>query len=152
MPKSELQWQTDIIRSCKARCDGTGKKLSHKFSAGVPDLLLAIPGLGNVLAEVKLIRRKPSQRSVSYKVRTTQLQRKTLRDFSSAGGLVCVMVVVTDDSPMHWSKKAKPMLIVADSQATSVDVDSPHVSHWSSEIKAFDVGRVLRGFYQVRLK
>ena len=51
----ELDFQTLLIETVK-REGGYGRKISHRFIRGIPDLLLRVPGLrGLVLAEVKII-------------------------------------------------------------------------------------------------
>ena len=48
----ELSEQSNLIASAK-RAGGYGKKLSHRFAIGMPDLLLAVPPYAPVLCEVK---------------------------------------------------------------------------------------------------
>jgi hypothetical protein len=50
---SELDYQKRIIDSVK-QIGGHGRKQSHKFSIGVPDLLLRVPGFVPIEAEIKL--------------------------------------------------------------------------------------------------
>lgn len=48
----ELDLQTKICQSAK-RDGGYGKKISHKFAVGIPDLLVALPPFAPCLIEVK---------------------------------------------------------------------------------------------------
>lgn len=48
----ELDVQTKLIKSAR-RDGGYGRKLSHKFSIGIPDLLIGLPPFIPALAEVK---------------------------------------------------------------------------------------------------
>lgn len=50
--KRELDVQSNIVKSAKLQ-GGYGKKISHKFSVGVPDLLIAIPPFAPCVVEVK---------------------------------------------------------------------------------------------------
>ena len=48
----ELDVQTKIIKSAR-REGGYGRKMSHKFAIGIPDLLIGLPPFIPALAEVK---------------------------------------------------------------------------------------------------
>lgn len=48
----ELDLQTKIWKSAK-QDGGYGRKISHKFAIGIPDLLLALPPFAPCLAEIK---------------------------------------------------------------------------------------------------
>lgn len=51
---SELDLQQEIIRSCRID-KGYGRKMSHKFSVGIPDLMLCLPNVVPCLVEVKYL-------------------------------------------------------------------------------------------------
>jgi len=52
MPSPELNVQANILKSV-IKGGGFGRKWASDFQVGVPDLILAMPGLGLWLCEVK---------------------------------------------------------------------------------------------------
>lgn len=50
----ELSFQTEVLKSVRLS-GGFGQKIAHRFKAGVPDLLVAMPKIGLVLLECKAL-------------------------------------------------------------------------------------------------
>jgi hypothetical protein len=89
MDMNELQIQRYLY---KAVVDGGGfgMKMSHQFSAGVPDLLLAHPNYPPFVVEVKFIKQPNRYIPIS----TTPKQKNTLKKMKEAGIHIGVVVVV----------------------------------------------------------
>lgn len=77
----ETNDQLDIIKSIKAE-GGYAKKWASRFVVGVPDLVGALPGVGNFLMEVKKLGEKP-----------TAKQEHELKLNTAAGGLSFLTIV-----------------------------------------------------------
>lgn len=75
----ELDLQTKILRSAK-HDGGYGRKISHKFAIGIPDLLLALPPFAPCLGEVKDLGEVVDKFDVQIKI--TEKQTEELKRFS----------------------------------------------------------------------
>lgn len=78
----ELQLQNLIIDVVRDH-GGAARKLSHRFSVGVPDLIVKVPGVPAVLFEVK--KNKWPVRGSVVKLDVTVPQLRFLKEFSNAG-------------------------------------------------------------------
>jgi hypothetical protein len=83
---NELDVQGLIVKDCKEQ-GGYAIKLSNRFVAGVPDLLLAMPMVGSAFAEVKLLKGE------STVVLVTSLQVLTIKKMQKAGIHAGIMAV-----------------------------------------------------------
>ena len=92
MKKNELKLQKHIIKLLKKE-GGTGHKWATEWTVGVPDLVLAHPKTGLVLAEVKLETRWQS--NTTRMIKLTDAQQIVLRRYSKAGASVLVLVGIT---------------------------------------------------------
>lgn len=81
MPHTELKDQLDLINTIKKE-GGYAKKWATHFAVGVPDLVCALPGVGNFLMEVKGPGSIP-----------TPKQMYELTKFREAGGLSLLTIV-----------------------------------------------------------
>lgn len=80
---NELNFQAKVKLAVK-EMGGVCFKMSNRFIAGVPDLLIQLPGYPTSLWEVKYVKWLSSF-DVTFKA--TALQKMFLRDFMNAGGL-----------------------------------------------------------------
>lgn len=91
---NELQFQTALCKEIRTK-GGFAMKMSHGFLAGVPDLFVSIPAVGNGFLECKLAeipKKKPTVR-----VDVTPLQVDYLRRIRSAGTVTGLAVALVDD-------------------------------------------------------
>lgn len=79
--KSELGEQTHVINSVRA-VGGYGRKISHRFAVGIPDLLLVVPGYVPGIWEMKDMGFWNTD--TERQVETTLKQRLELKEFSAA--------------------------------------------------------------------
>lgn len=91
MVSTELHVQSGIIATANQR-GGYGLKMSNRFQAGVPDLLLSMPKFGSAIVETKLL--KPGQRTADL----TPLQRLTLTKMRLSG-IKCGWAAIRIDGP-----------------------------------------------------
>lgn len=140
---NELVWQRRIIQSCK-RVGGTGRKWSSSMQAGAPDLVLALPGHGVILAEVKVV---PCRIRHEYVVRTTRLQKAILSEYENAGARACVLVVA-EYPGRGGSYIAAPDLCVVHSTASVVALP-PEAGFvkWRGPRTLFDIHTLFEGYY-----
>lgn len=82
----ELKFQTEILKSVRL-AGGHGQKIAHRFKVGVPDLLVAMPGLGMVLLECKSLGAVGD--SFNRNTGITPIQQETLAKYNA-----------TQDSPI----------------------------------------------------
>lgn len=85
---NELDCQRLVVKAVREH-GGFGFKMSNRFLAGIPDLLIQHETLGTGLWEVKLDKYHPRQQV--FKLKLTELQKKTLKDFAAAGGFCGVI-------------------------------------------------------------
>jgi hypothetical protein len=89
----ELHYQSEIVKAVN-HSGGYALKISHRYLAGVPDLLLkpkewTHPQFWEVKRDDLPVPFRP------LRIKATPLQRKTLRDMKSAGLQVGILVVLT---------------------------------------------------------
>jgi len=89
MSMSELKLQKWIMDRVKEN-GGQAIKMSNKFIAGVPDLLIKMPGYPAIISEVKVGKYLKSVDTWYWE--PTKLQLDFLRDWRSAGMVTCIMV------------------------------------------------------------
>ena len=90
---SELQFQNQILDDVlKYNPKSWAIKLSHRFIAGIPDLLIKVPDHDVLFIETKIA--KPTKNGI--KVETTPLQRATMHMMNRAGLKVAVWILVDE--------------------------------------------------------
>lgn len=86
----EIKIQRLMIVSC-IELGGFATKMASSYGSGIPDLLLALPGVGSCFAEVKLLTK-------SYDiVLISPIQTVVMRKMQQAGIRVCVVAVRNTD-------------------------------------------------------
>lgn len=120
--KHETALQTDLIHAAEAE-GGYGLKLSNRFTIGVLDLLIQLPGQCTRIIECKRAV-LPVRPTTPIKVELEVLQRRTLRDLQKAGAFAgwCLILAPTNDRNPPFYK----ILVGQDPEIVSVtreDVD-----------------------------
>lgn len=88
---NELDFQATLTKSAK-HLGGYGRKISSRFTVGIPDLLLAVPKFCPVLVEAKWM--KDVKTGFDREVPTTGPQRETLAKYNAVIGLTWGFVIV----------------------------------------------------------
>jgi len=89
---TELKYQAKLIKLIKDEC-GKAWKVASGFTVGLPDILAAHPAFGSALIEMKVERDVPVEYK-GFKIHTTELQKKTLREWREAGGKSFLIQVI----------------------------------------------------------
>jgi hypothetical protein len=95
----EVEWQRRIIK-CTTNEGGMGRKWSSAYQVGVPDLVLALPTIGTILTEVKLLH--VSSLNFKRDLGITPKQKDTLKRFQVGGSFVFVSTVVVLKGGGTW--------------------------------------------------
>jgi len=90
----ELRFQRRLKEEC-IRQGGMGWKLSNQFLAGIPDLVLILNGV-TAFVECKKAHYKTFELGKKILIKTTKLQKKTMRDVKRAGGVIRVVILIED--------------------------------------------------------
>jgi len=107
MSSPELKFQRQIIEDVdKAHPHAFAIKMSNRFLAGIPDLLIKVPKNEIVFIEAKVAKVKVKTSAID--VNTTGIQRAILKAMESAGISVAVWVLVDAGEKSgifrcHWS-------------------------------------------------
>ena len=95
---NELKFQSELVKAALAE-GGYAHKLSNRFLAGIPDLLVKLPDYSACLIECKHIRRKHRSDYVTFTPKVTALQNINMLDFQKAGGASGLAVLIEDVWP-----------------------------------------------------
>jgi hypothetical protein len=122
----EIELQTDIINAVRER-GGAGHKLSHRFSVGVVDLLVKMPGDQPKLIEVKLNER-PARDDTPITLDITVPQINFLKDYFNAGMITGILSLIYD------RKKGKKLMWGRVFRAIDIDLERSQpfpARHWT---------------------
>ena len=95
---SELKIQSQIMDDARAqRTDVFAMKMSNHFMSGIPDLIIKVPDHDVIFVEVK---KGEIGKDGMVAVKTTPLQRQTMKKMEESGLRVEVWVVVEDGNEL----------------------------------------------------
>lgn len=125
----EIEWQRKIIEWVRGR-GGHARKWATELAIGVPDLVVALPETGVVLAEVK--RLVGVKTGFKRNVGLTPKQKHELNAFRYAGADVRVLAVVEMSRYERYIIEYDPPSVDEDLVAAWVDI-GPH-NRWGSDV------------------
>lgn len=91
---NELQFQTALCKRI-TECNGFAMKMSNAYLAGVPDLFVSLPGVGNCFLECKLAKVPAVVKEV--RINITKLQIEYLQRIERSGTVAGVAVLLVDE-------------------------------------------------------
>jgi hypothetical protein len=137
----ELDLQTKICKSAKTD-GGYGRKISHKFAIGIPDLLLALPPFAPCLCEVKDLGEVVDK--FNQLIGVTEKQTEEMKRFSAP---------YEDTMTVYTPNKRASLLMVGvkhrgEHRLVALPRDAQRLDH-TYESRGGWVTRSLGGYYQI---
>jgi hypothetical protein len=156
----ELPFQSDVIKSVRKQ-GGYAIKISHKFSVGIPDLLIALPPFAPFIAEAKdfgevgeKFDRKvevTSKQAVELERISSRYEKMPLMEYTKnhRAGIVIVHFIQKRRHYMAAIPRPKDLINLTDSRLTS-DVSRDQVverevgNHYPNLARLFDTMGIIK--------